>query len=154
MSRVIPLRVLAFPIVLIVLANLSGCASLQGTKSEERLRERVIQYWDARKNGDSTTQYRLDWISVTKDLSLNEYIGRQKAAEILAYTIKSIKIDDEKNEAMVRLDAKVRMKLAGFSTKPLQKELVDWWIFAENNWYHEERPFFSKEKMKSYRQNE
>jgi hypothetical protein len=49
------------------------------------------------------------------------------------------------------LTAKVKMKLTGFSSKPLQKEIIDWWIFKDNKWYHEERPFFSKEKMKHFK---
>ena len=64
---------------------------------------------------------------MTKDLSLSEYRAEgSKAAEILAYKIKDIKVDDEKNEAMVRLQAEIKMKLAGFPSKPMQKEIIDW----------------------------
>lgn len=149
MIKISSLRVLAFAVVLIVLANLGGCASIQGRKSEDRLIERVRTYWDARKNGDFATQYKVDLISISKDLTPEEYAKRARAAEILSYKIKDVQINEEKNEAMVRLQAEVKMKVAGFSSKPLEKLLVDWWVFVDNDWYHEERPFFSKEKMKS-----
>lgn len=149
MIRFTSLRVLAFPVVLIVLANLCACASIQGKKSEDRLIERVRMYWDARKKGDYATQYKLDWISLSKDLTPEEYAGRPQVAEILDYKIKDVKIDEEKNEAMVRLQAKAKMKLTGFSSKALEKQIIDWWVFVDNDWYHKEKGFFSEEKMKS-----
>jgi hypothetical protein len=146
MIKITFLRVLAFSVVLIALANLSGCASIQGRKSEDRLIERVRTYWDAREKGDYATQFRLDASSLTKQLTLKEYAGRPSVAEILDYKIKKVQINEEKSEATVRLQAKVRMKLTGFSSAPLEKEIIDWWVFEDNDWYHKERSFSQRKR--------
>ncbi len=131
---------------IIVLVGMLGCATLGSKNSEDRLRERVEAYWQARMKGDIEGQYRLEEVSTTKEASLLQYAKKKPVAEILGYKIEDIQINPEKTEASVRLSVDHKWMLAGIPRTQITSSLMEKWVFINNDWYRKQPKMFRHDK--------
>lgn len=118
-------------IVLFALITASmGCAHLIYPKqgSEETLRERVIQAWEARKNGDKYALYDLTSDQHKKRVARESFLYRTNVA-IRGYSIEEVDIVEEGTKALVRVDMKINQMGFHF-TFPIREE----WLWQRGAW--------------------
>jgi hypothetical protein len=127
-------------IVAILVFAVSGCAALQDKKTEERLFERVSTYWEARKNNDFETIYKLEAASLEHDESIAQAMRKRPIADILAYEIEEIQIKDESNEAQIWLKVEYKYLMPGFPRQKMKSRMGDKWEFIKGDWYHKRIP--------------
>jgi hypothetical protein len=116
--------------------NTAPAPKVEDFKTEVRLRERAQAYWAARKEDDVETQYSLEEVSLTKKVSLVEFIRKKPVADILEFELGNVQMDTATGKATIPVKVTAVFKLSGFSKKPLITTLNDSWTFLEGDWYH------------------
>jgi hypothetical protein len=116
----------------------SACAS-QGVQQasqtpEQRLVERVRQYWEARVRDDIVEQYRFEEPTIREQVSLTAFARGKGATKILAYEVKGVEVKDSGAVAKVHLRYRILVsRLAHLP--PKEVDLDQAWVWVEDNWY-------------------
>ncbi len=113
----------------------TGCATLWMSQ-EERLRQRVVGFWEALKVGDLVAMYDYEELSRDPEASLQKYVQSKGGVRYLGYEIKSIRLVNPK-EAEVTLA--VEFLFPPVIQKPVRSEIKDFWVRIGNTWYHTRR---------------
>ncbi len=119
----------------LLLVAVTGCATLWMSQ-EERLRQRVVGFWEALKAGDLVAMYDYEELSRDPKLSLQKYVQGKGAVRYLGYEIKSIRLVNPK-EAEVTLA--VEVLIPPVIREPIRSEIKDFWVRIGNTWYHARR---------------
>jgi hypothetical protein len=109
---------------------------IEDRNTEARLRERAQAYWETRKNNDVEAQYNLESVSVTKKVSLVQFIRKKPVADVLSFELGVARLDPGKGEARIPVKVTVVYKLPGMGKKPVVTTLSDGWVFLDGDWYH------------------
>jgi hypothetical protein len=117
--------------------QIAPAPKVEDHQTESRLRERVQAYWETRKSNDPEAQYNLEAVSLTKKMSLVEFIRRKPVADIVDFELGTAQMDLGKGKAWIPVKAKVVFKLPGMANKPVVTTLHDSWVFLEGDWYHQ-----------------
>jgi hypothetical protein len=133
------------PVLRLSLAALvvSACAS-QGVQQasqtpEQRLVERVRQYWEARVKEDIVEQYRFEEPTIRERVSLTAFARGKGATKILAYEVKGVEVKDSGAVAKVHLNYRILVSQLAHQ-QPKEIDLDQAWVWVEDNWYLRYQP--------------
>lgn len=121
----------------------SACAG-QGLRQavqnpDERLRERVRQYWEARVRDDIVEQYSLEEPWIRERVSLTAYARGKGATKILEYEIKGVEV--KASDAVVTLHLKYKIMISKLAHLPLQEvDTEQHWVWVGDEWFLRYRP--------------
>lgn len=122
----------------LVALAVSACAG-QGLKQavqnpDERLRERVRQYWEARVRDDIVEQYSLEEPWMRERVSLTAYARGKGATKILEYEIKGAEVKSP--DAVAKLHLKYKILFQKLAHLPLQEmDIEQRWVWVDGEWY-------------------
>jgi hypothetical protein len=116
--------------------NPAPSPKVEDFRTENRLKERAKAYWEARKADDIEAQYNLEEVSVTKKVSLVEFIRKKPVSDIVEFELGGVQMDASREKATIPVKVTALLKLPGFSKKPIVKTINDSWTFLEGDWYH------------------
>ncbi len=121
----------------------SACASQgvrqAGQNPEQRLLERVRQYWDARIRDDIVAQYQFEEPWVRERVTLTAFTRGKGATRILEYEIKGVKVTDA--SAVAKLHLKYRILVSQLAhLPPREMDLDQEWVLIDGEWYLRYRP--------------
>jgi hypothetical protein len=122
-----------------------GCATKNGIKKvseEDILRARVTEFWDYRVKLELDKCYYYEYPLLRKKISLVEYLKsfNTELVRWKKYSIKSIEIFDKEN-AEVRLDLKVSVKMPSVKRFDDSTEVTEKWVKDDGVWYHVSKRF-------------
>lgn len=101
---------------------------------DERLMERVRQYWEARVRDDIVEQYSLEEPWMRERVSLTAYARGKGATKILEYEIKEVEVKSQ--DAMAKLHLKYKILLPKLAHLPLQEmDIEQSWVWVGDEWY-------------------
>jgi hypothetical protein len=118
----------------------SSCAATQmgdsGLGDQARLRERVLQYWEAKQQKD--LERVLTFVDPeTKPLVKDEVLAAKRSpfpSEITGYHLEEMNIEKETAKVMTILDVKLPFESARQSSVVHQK-IIDNWVKRDGIWY-------------------
>ncbi|GAB6067983.1 hypothetical protein JCM13664_13020 [Methylothermus subterraneus] len=118
--------------LVLLTAMLAACATLW-LSQEERLRQRVVGFWDALKANDLVAMYGYEELSRNPQASLQKYVQSKGGIRYLSYKIQSIRILNP-DEAEVSLEVEYLVPPA--IQKPIKSKIRDRWVKIGGTWYH------------------
>jgi len=127
-----------------------GCRETPGTAgagaaTEERLRQRVSDYWQLRLDGDPVRRYAFMSEKVQAETPIEEFVGGTGLAIYKRFEIEKVAMEpaagDESTEArvLVEYDWHISTKVAPLKP-PVKTALVEEiWTFENGDWYWNDR---------------
>lgn len=101
---------------------------------DERLMERVRQYWEARVRDDIVEQYSLEEPWMRERVSLTAYARGKGATKILEYEIKGV--EGKSPDAVAKLHLKYKIMFSKLAHLPLQEvDIEQSWVWVDGEWY-------------------
>jgi hypothetical protein len=98
----------------------------------ESLEDRINQFWEARKAGDLLTLYQLEAVSVTKQVTIRQYVNN--SGDLVYKNFRIIEIKSENTNSAHAL-IEVEVMIPGLS-KSVKSQFEDKWVKLEGQWYH------------------
>jgi hypothetical protein len=119
---------------------LSSCAATQmgdsGLRDQERLKERVLQYWEAKQRKD--LERVLTFVDPeTKPLVKDQVLSEKRSpfpSEIIGYHLEEMNIEKETAKVITIVDVKLPFKSVRQSSVVHQK-IIDTWVKRDGIWY-------------------
>ena len=99
------------------------------------LEQRVTAFWEARIQDDDFAAYQYEAYARTGKLTPTQYVRRR--SPLMKYTEYSInKIQEQENEALVRVVIKYELTVPGMTTLSLDSVVKERWVRLDNGqWY-------------------
>ena len=99
------------------------------------LEQRVTAFWEARIQDDDFAAYEYEAYAHTGKMTPTQYVRRR--SPLMKYTEYSInKIQEQENEAQVRIVIKYQLTVPGMTTLSLDSVVKDRWVRLDNGqWY-------------------
>ena len=114
---------------------LVAVAALFLQQRAQPLEQRVAAFWEARIQDDDFAAYQYEAYAHTGKITPTQYVKRR--SPLMKYTEYSInKIQEQENEAQVRVVIKYQLTVPGMTTLSLDSVVQDRWVRLDNGqWY-------------------
>lgn len=114
---------------------LVALAALFLQQHAQPLEQRVTAFWEARIQDDDFAAYQYEAYAHTGKLTPTQYVRRR--SPLMKYTEYSInKIQEQENEALVRVVIKYELTVPGMTTLSLDSVVKERWVRLDNGqWY-------------------
>lgn len=123
----------------LLLVGLPGPQRPAVATSDEPLRERVIQYWEARLQGDLLAAYQLHEPAFRRAVTFAAFSQGRGATPALAYEILDDRIEGDKALVKVRHQSTIKHAKLIKPVQPKWMETEEQWIRVEGVWYRKFR---------------
>ena len=125
------------PVLLLALL-LVGFAGLQqpaGAAHDEALRERVVQYWEARMRGDLLATYQLHEPAFRRAVTFAAFAQGRGTTPTTAYEILDERVEGDVAFVPVKKQSTVKIPQLVKPVQPRWTETEEQWIRVEGVWY-------------------
>ena len=114
---------------------LVAVAALFLQQHAQPLEQRVTAFWEARIQDDDFAAYQYEAYAHTGKMTPTQYVRRR--SPLMKYTEYSInKIQEQENEAQVRVVIKYQLTVPGMTTLSLDSVVKERWVRLDNGqWY-------------------
>ncbi len=127
---------------LLVLLTLVGCAGLQPVATRDpaqRLKERAMQYWDARVKGDLLATYMLHEPGFRKAVTLTSFLQGRGVTHILDYEFLDQKIEGNLGIVKAKVKWSITHLMLVKGVEPRWSEFEEQWVRVDGEWYRKFR---------------
>lgn len=119
----------------LLLVGFAGPQQPAGAAPDESLRERVIQYWEARMRGDLLAAYQLHEPAFRRAVTFAAFSQGRGATPTLAYEILDERVEGDVAFVKVKKQSTVKHPQFVKPVQPRWTEDEEQWIRVEGVWY-------------------
>lgn len=119
----------------LLLVGFTGLQQPAGAAPDESLRERVIQYWEARMRDDLLATYQLHEPAFRRAVTFAAFSQGRGATPTLAYEILDERVEDDVAFVTVRKQSTIKHQQLIKPVQPRWTESEEQWIRVDGVWY-------------------
>lgn len=125
-------------LIIFFLIIFSGCATKEGVRKaeEDTLKERVMEYWRHKINGEFDKCYEYEEPFYRKTVNLVKYIKGFRTDVIKWKTADVREMEIRGDEAVVKLNVDMNVKVPGIRRIDRTSLVTEKWVRVEGIWYH------------------